>query len=201
MSYPTFNTTMHSYKDFVSNWKNETILKKFDLDYWKNMNVESITTNTPQMTISNDWIKYGTIFPQIKEIKILNPNKVVGFTFSNGKKIKTICDDNDVFDLKYACFLAYAKLMYSEDYTFEGVLHRAKEISYQKKFVRLVNEGLKRYKEAEKEKEKQERLKKEKKERNINKQKKKKICAAKRKEKQLNEIIDIVKVVKEEINK
>ena len=78
-----------------------------------------------------------------------------------------------------------------EDYTFEGVLHKAKEISYQKKFVRLVNEGLKRYKEAEKEKEKQERLKQEQKEKNINKQKKKKTCAAKRKEKQLNEIIDI----------
>lgn len=207
MNYPTFNTSNTPYNTSDTPYKLWTTSTSTSTlnnsDFYKQLvKINNSMMNKSVISISDKGITIGdSILPHIKEIKILNPNKVVGFTFDNGKKIKTICDNNDTFNLEYACFLAYAKLLYSKDYTFEGVLYKAKEISYKKEFVQLVKEGLRKYKKAEKEKEKTERLKQEQKERNINKQKKKELYAAKRKEKQLKETIDIVKVIKEEMNK
>ena len=76
--------------------------------------------------------------PKIIDIKILNPNKVVGFTFDNKRKVKTICSENDIFSLEYACFLAYSKLIFGSILTFEGVLRMVELLQYSKDCIKLV---------------------------------------------------------------
>lgn len=134
------------------------------------------------------------VVPMITNIKILNPNKVVGITFDNKKKIKTICDDRDIFSLEYACFLAYAKLLYSDEYTHEGILNKAEELQTKKLFVRLVKLGINKYKSEE-----QARLKKEKKEAEEKaiKIRKKEKAELKRKRSQEAQIKNIANIMKE----
>jgi len=88
------------------------------------MNIKS------QINTINDLNLY--LNPIIKDIKILKKDMVVGFTFSDGTKIKTICSEGDSFSLEYACYLAYAKKYFGKVLTFEGVLAKATELSYQK---------------------------------------------------------------------
>lgn len=109
----------------------------------------------------------------IKEIKILNPNKVVGFTFTDGQRIKTICDNNDIFSLEYACFLAYSKKIYKNTLTYEGVIKKVEELQYQKKYVKLVKDAIKTYNAAIKEQKQKEQEKQKKKGKQKKKEKQK----------------------------
>ena len=117
---------------------------------WKIITEDQKNEEPPKMQKKSDYI------PHIEKIEILNPNKVLRFTFSNKKQIKTICDNVDDFNFEYACFLAYAKLLYKDEYTFEGILYKADELRYQKRFVKLVNEGIKKFNKDEEEKFKKE---------------------------------------------
>lgn len=117
---------------------------------WKIITEDQKNEESPKMQKKSDYI------PHIEKIEILNPNKVLRFTFSNKKQIKTICDNVDDFNFEYACFLAYAKLLYKDEYTFEGILYKADELRYQKRFVKLVNEGIKKFNKDEEEKFKKE---------------------------------------------
>ena len=91
----------------------------------------------------------------IDDINVIVPNKVVEITFRDGDKEKMICHKNDTFDLRKCCFIAIAKHLYKEEYTFEGIEYMAERLMYQKKYVKIVKDALKDYrrKEAEKEKE------------------------------------------------
>ena len=91
----------------------------------------------------------------IDDINVIVPNKVVEITFCDGNKEKMICHKNDTFDLRKCCFIAIAKHLYKEEYTFEGIEYMAERLMYQKKYVKIVSDALKDYrrKEAEKEKE------------------------------------------------
>ena len=91
----------------------------------------------------------------IVDINVIVPNKVVEITFGDDKKEKMICHKNDTFDLRKCCFIAIAKHLYKEEYTFEGIEYMAERLMYQKKYVKIVSDALKDYrrKEAEKEKE------------------------------------------------
>ena len=125
----------------------------------------------------------------IMNIKIFKENKVVGITFYDGTKIKTVCSDNDEFSLEYACYLALAKKLYSKEYTFEGVLCKVNELQQIKIVNKMVTKAIKQYyneekaKAEEKEKEKEE---KEIKARRLEKKRKKK------KNKQVKEIQEII---------
>ena len=138
-------------------------------------------------------------FPyQIKDIKEYVPNKVYEFTFYDDTKIKTICDEEDVFDLEYAFYLALAKKLYSDKYTFEGVIHKSYELQYEKRYVKIVKNGIKLFKKIQEEKfkkEQEEKLKK-------NQHKKyveKKIKAKRRKEQnKINKIAKAIRLSKEE---
>ena len=90
----------------------------------------------------------------IDDINVIVPNKVVEITFCDGNKEKMICHKNDTFDLRKCCFIAIAKHLYKEEYTFEGIEYMAEQLMYQKN-VKIVSDALKdhRRKEAEKEKE------------------------------------------------
>ena len=101
------------------------------------------------------------IYPEIVKIEILVPNKVLRFTFKYGTQIKTICNDEDVFDFDFAIYLAYSKLINSNKFTKEGIEHMAHEMTYQKKWVKKVKEAKKLFKQQETERIKQEKEEKE----------------------------------------
>ena len=83
------------------------------------------TTYTPLSDLLiKDWNIIIPVEPPyaFKYVKEIVPEKVYEFTFADDTKIKTICDEDDIFDLKYAFFLAIAKKLYSKEYTLPGVL-------------------------------------------------------------------------------
>lgn len=99
--------------------------------------------------------------PEIIKIEILVPNKVLRFTFKYGTQIKTICNDEDIFDFDFAIYLAYSKLINSDKFTKEGIEYMAHEMTYQKKWVKKVKEAKKLFKEQETERIKKEKEEKE----------------------------------------
>lgn len=88
-------------------------------------------------------------YPKIVKIEVLVPNKVLRFTFKYGTQIKTICNDEDVFDFDFAIYLAYSKLINSDKFTKEGVEYKAHEMKYQKRWVKKIKEAKKLFKQQE----------------------------------------------------
>lgn len=80
---------------------------------------------------------------KISSYEILTRNKVIRVSFSDGTQEKVICDDKDKFDLQRGLFVALSKKMYKDKYTLEGIEHMATELSYQKKYVKMVNKVIK----------------------------------------------------------
>lgn len=68
------------------------------------------------------------------------------------------------FDLRKCCFIAIAKHLYKKEYTQEGIEYMATQLTYQKKYVKIVDKALKDYKKKEEEKEKRIRDERERKE-------------------------------------
>lgn len=87
----------------------------------------------------------------IKEIKIIVPNKVVEVFFTDGLKEKMVCHEDDTFDLRNCLFLALAKHMYKDEYTLEGIEYKANEMKLMKKYVKIVDSALKLHKKKEEE--------------------------------------------------
>ena len=124
----------------------------------------------------------------IMKIEELKPLKVYRFTFGDGTVIKTICSDNDVFDLRYACFLALAKKLYSKIFTFEGVLQKTEELMYYKEHNKMVDKAIKDFYKEQEAKAKEEEAKR------ISKRKHDKLVARKiaKKERKRKEQVDII---------
>lgn len=93
----------------------------------------------------------GSLSDDIYDINVIVPDKVVEITFGDSKE-KMICHDDDTFDLRKCCFIAIAKHLYKKEYTQEGIEHMATQLTYQKKYVKIVDKALKDYKKKEKEK-------------------------------------------------
>ena len=124
-------------------------------------NITSPTTTTGSLNINNyDYVSinspnYYNIVQQFsksfsivdtnsfKKIEELVPFKVYRFTFNDNKVIKTVCSDEDTFNLEYAFYLALAKKIFSTTHTFEGVLHKADTLKYQKYYFNIVKQGIK----------------------------------------------------------
>lgn len=87
----------------------------------------------------------------IFSINIIVPDKVVEIEFFDGKE-KMVCHEDDTFDLRKCCFIAIAKHLYKKEYTQEGIEYMATQLTYQKKYVKIVDKALKDYKRKEKEK-------------------------------------------------
>ena len=87
----------------------------------------------------------------IFNINVIVPDKVVEIEFFDGKE-KMVCHEDDTFDLRKCCFIAIAKHLYKKEYTQEGVEYMATQLTYQKKYVKIVDKALKDYKKKEKEK-------------------------------------------------
>lgn len=118
-----------------------------------------VKENMNNITIKEDKITIKGWSDVIKDIKEIIPGKIYLFTFEDGEKVKTICQENDEFDLRYACFLAIAKKKYKKQLTFEGILEETKKLSYSLEWNKRVNKYIKNFvkkQEEEKEKEKKE---------------------------------------------
>ena len=87
----------------------------------------------------------------IFNINVIVPNKVVEIEFYDGKE-KMVCHEDDTFDLRKCCFIAIAKHLYKKEYTQEGIEYMATQLTYQKKYVKIVDKALKDYKRKEEEK-------------------------------------------------
>ena len=137
-------------------------------DYPQSRTIKYSDISSPSFTFN---IKDSNEFKKVEE---LVPFKVYRFTFADNTVIKTICRNEDPFDLEYAFYLALAKKKCSKNYTFEGVLHKAEEFRYEKYYAKIVRKGMKLFRnqqleEAKKEDEK--RLKKKQRQRYIAKKK------------------------------
>lgn len=87
----------------------------------------------------------------IFNINVIVPDKVVEIEFYDGKE-KMVCHKDDTFDLRKCCFIAIAKHLYKKEYTQEGIEYMATQLTYQKKYVKIVDKALKDYKRKEEEK-------------------------------------------------
>ena len=87
---------------------------------------------------------------EFTDIKEYVPGKVYSFTFADETKIKTVCSDEDVFNLEYAFYLALSKKLFSKELTFEGILRMVEEIRCQKYYVNLVKKGMKLFNKLQK---------------------------------------------------
>lgn len=86
-----------------------------------------------------------TPYYAIIDIKMIVPNKVMKVFFADKTSVKLVCSEPDTFDLRMGCFIALAKKFYSKTYTIEGIEHKAKELSYEKKYDNIVNKAIKNY--------------------------------------------------------
>ena len=104
---------------------------------------------------ANNFETHKQSVPRITDIDIIKPDKVVKVYFADGTNMKMVCHEEDTFDLKRCLFIAIAKKLYKERYTWEGIEHKATELSYLKSVTKVVDKALKDYnnkiKEAEKE--------------------------------------------------
>ena len=154
----------------------------------------SVTINVPVQ------VKYTiTTHPNnIVSIEEIVPEKVYKFLFADGQTVKTICSDNDIFDLRYACFLALAKKLYSEILTFEGVLAQVQDLMYIKEENKMVDRAIKNFYKNQKEKAEKEELE------AIRKRKHDKLVARKiakkerKRQEQVNIIAEAIRLSKEE---
>lgn len=94
----------------------------------------------------------------VKEVNVIVLDKVVEVMFDENfppssywlsycskEKIKTVCDDEDKFSLERALYIAFAKKMYSDMYTLEGIERKADELSYMKSYIKCVKNAMKVY--------------------------------------------------------
>lgn len=82
---------------------------------------------------------------KITDIEIIKENIVTMVYFSDGNKEKMVCHKDDTFDLRECLFIATAKHLYKDEYTWEGIEYMARQLSYQKQYVKMVDKALKVY--------------------------------------------------------
>lgn len=141
----------------------------------------------------------------VKDIDVVVPDKVVivtivndcfgfGFTPTN-YKYKQTCQDGDEFSLEKAVYIAIAKHLFSEYYTFDGVIKKAEEeLPYIKGFEKMVRYAIADYKKKvadEERKEKEETERKAIAERRRAKKERKRVKREARGKEALEELLDI----------
>lgn len=83
--------------------------------------------------------------PEIEKVEILNPGKVIRFTFYDKNQVKTIRRDEDSWDFEFAFYIVYAKLLWGKYLNAEGIWQKACELKGQKLYVKLVEKAIRRF--------------------------------------------------------
>lgn len=128
-----FNTQTNTGNNFSSVEKFETKIET--------------TANEFYAKISQPLVKLS----YIKDYQILCPGKVVRVDFIDNTSEKMVLKDPDVFDIHRCLFIAITKHLYKETYTPEGIEYIATLLSYEKKYVKIVNDAIKNHEKKEKE--------------------------------------------------
>lgn len=161
---------------------------------WKNMIMTNLERNSkPPIEKSESLPSYD--FEYIKQIV---PEKVYEFTFHDGTKVKTIREEDDIFDLEYAFCVALAKKLYSKDYTFEGILFKAYQLHLEKKYDKAIRKGIKLFNTLQREKQKKEEYDEMKKRQHQKFIEKKKAAKRRKRKDQINIIAEAIRLSKEE---
>ena len=181
--------------------------------------ISSATPNTitiPSITIPNDYIKIGKIeshtittgngsmiieynyTPKIVDINVYGHDKPkvveVEFKYQHDTvKIKSICCDEDEFDLKKGVYIAMSKLLYGDEYTTEGIEEKAHELSLKKDNEKMVNKAIKDYYKKLKTEEEAKKKSEEEKLSKLRRKEKNRARRQKRKERSLNDLAELIK--------
>lgn len=179
------------------------LCNKITLDFKNNNTITKATEQCKEAFktgFKNLWAYETTLkikVPYIQDVKILCPNKVLQFTFSDKTIIKTICLDSDQFDFEFAFYLAYAKYLWQKILTPAGIERKAREYTETKFFVKLVNTAFKTINKKQKEEEKLAKEKKEKKAIAERRAAKKAAKAKKQREARIMETVEAIKRAKQ----
>ncbi len=73
--------------------------------------------------------------PQVKEVNVIVPNKVVEVTFADGTKEKSVCREPDVFSLETAISICISKKLLGGSNAYNNAIRKA---------IRVYNDGLKK---------------------------------------------------------
>lgn len=129
----------------------------------ENKEKEKKEKKNPYTEQINDLLKRARSFskkahlPYFINIKEYVFNKVYEFTLSEATslnvKIKTICDENDEFNLEFAFLLALVKYLFKGQYTPEGYVQKTTLVQYRKDYIKMVKYGMKLFELQKKEKE------------------------------------------------
>lgn len=163
------------------------------LGYVKLGDVESFTITSSDLIIP----EYHFI-PKIIDINVYGHDKpkVVEVEFKyeySTTKVKSICCDEDEFDLKKGVYIAMSKLLYGDKYTTEGVEEKAHELSLKKDNEKMINKAIKDYHKKLKDKEEAERKEEQEKLAKLRRKKKNEERKRRRKEKAQNELKKLIK--------
>lgn len=130
---------------------------------------------------------------EIKKVEEIVPYMVYRFTFHDNTRIKTVCAEEDTFNLDYAFYLAIAKKLWGKSLTFEGVLKKADDISYDKYYIKIVKKAKKQFKEDLEKKKKEEEEKELKKQRRKKNAEKKQVKKEKKKQAEQDFLIEAIR--------
>lgn len=150
MNYNYSATTEESLIDFKTNIGKETgtITEPLTTTYSNLKSFKELVS--PSIKMSSDDIK-NMLSLHIKNYQILCPGKVVKVDFTDNTSEKMILKDPDVFDIRRCLFIAIAKHLYKDTFTPEGIEYKAALLSYEKKYVKIVNSAIKNHEKKEKE--------------------------------------------------
>ena len=120
---------------------------RLDFDY-NAVQYRAVLTNYikgGKLPIHNDAYNGKLAVPEIRRVEVLNPKKVLRFTFADGTQVKTIRRDEDSWDFEFAFYIAYAKLLWGKYLNPEGIWQKACELKGQKLYVKLVEKAIRRF--------------------------------------------------------
>lgn len=122
---------------------------------------------------------------KIKDFDIIN-DKVMKVLFYDGKTVRVVCHEDDVFDVRRGLFLAMAKHQLKDTHTIEGIEHEATQFSYLKGYNKIVDDAIKAHDKKLKELEKQKQQEEERLRTKENKKRKHAEYLKRREEKRIN---------------
>lgn len=96
---------------------------------------ENLLKGTYKVYIDKDRIK----FPEIKDVKIIVPDKVVEVTFADGTKEKSVCREPDTFSLEYAISICISKKIMGGSSVYNNAVKRGMKV-YEDKQKREATE-------------------------------------------------------------
>lgn len=174
------DTGIQPYSDLIAN--NDVYIKFVNGRYIMQIRTDNKTENKKG---EEEMLK--VLDPVIIRYEIIKPDKVVEVEFANKHIEKMVCHEDDVFDIRKCLFIAIAKYLYKDTYTWEGIEYMAQQLSYQKMYVKIVDKALKAHARVEKEMKKLKEKEQAKKDALANKKRKHARYVERRKQRRLNE--------------